>query len=340
MNKQATAPQRALLLFGLRLPVAMGLVIAGASAGFASANWMLEPRGPAAAAISELSWVMFIIALVVVVIVLCLYLFAVTFGGASPGRTPPWSTPFIVVGGIVIPTIILVSVLTYSLGKTAALQDRSGDALVVEVVGNQWWWEVRYPEYGIVTANEIRIPVDVPVRLELSSDDVIHSFWVPSLNGKMDLVPGQTNTLTIEADEVGIYRGSCAEFCGTQHAKMNLLVSAEPEEAFQEWLASQQGSSSLPDTPLERKGLEVFLSSACVYCHTIEGTNASGDLGPNLTHLASRLTLGAGTIANNRGNLAGWIVNSQAIKPGNRMPPMFLESNDLQALLAYMESLE
>ena len=316
----------------------------GAGSSFGLANWLTEPRGVAATAIAELSWVMIIVALVVVVIVLGLYLYAITFGRrprtTAPGTAPSWSMPFIIVGGIVIPTIILISVLTYSLGKTAVLQRTGeGEPVVVEVVGNQWWWEVRYPEHDIVTANELRIPVGVPVRLELTSDDVIHSFWVPAFNGKMDLVPGQTNTLMIEADESGIYRGSCAEYCGAQHAKMNLLVSAEPREAFDRWVAQQQRPAAQPDTPLEREGLEVFLSSACVYCHTIEGTNATGDLGPDLTHLASRLSLGAGSIANNRGNLSGWIVNSQAIKPGNRMPPMYLEADDLQALLAYLESL-
>ncbi|HEX7002933.1 MAG TPA: cytochrome c oxidase subunit II [Trueperaceae bacterium] len=324
-----------------RLSLLLSLFGAVSPLQLAFANWVTEPRGPAATGIAQLSWVLFIVALIVVVIVLALYLFALTSEGAPRGTTPSWSTPFVVIGGIVVPTFILISVLTYSLGKTSALQEvGEGEPITIEVVGNQWWWEVRYPEEGVVTANELRIPVGVPVRLELTSDDVIHSFWVPTLNGKMDLVPGRTNTLIIEAEEVGLYRGSCAEYCGTQHAKMNLLVLAEPRETFEGWLADQRRSAALPDTPLEREGLEVFLSSACVYCHTIEGTNATGDLGPDLTHLASRLTLGAGTIANNRGNLAGWIVNSQALKPGNRMPPMYLEADDLQALLAYLGSLE
>jgi cytochrome c oxidase subunit 2 len=306
----------------------------------ARAQAVLGVQGPAAAGIADLWWLLLTVASLVVVIVVALYVFAVTAAGNGRSEAPPWSTTFIVVGGMVIPALILVAVLIYSLGATAALAGPSEPAVTIEVVGHQWWWEVRYPEHGIVTANEIQVPVGQPVRLELSSVDVIHSFWVPSLNGKMDLVPGQTNTLWIEAGASGIFQGSCAEYCGVQHAKMGLLVSALPPDAFRSWLADQQADASPPDTVERERGLRVFLESPCAHCHTIRGTAATGQVGPDLTHLASRLTLGAGSLANGRGNLGGWIVDSQAVKPGNLMPPMQLDSPRLQSLLTYLEGLE
>lgn len=298
---------------------------------------VLGPSGPAAEQIAELWWLMFGVATAVVVIVTVLLLLAIFW----PRQSTPWGgTPFIVVGGIVLPAVILVGLLIYTFSTMSALAAPSRDALTIEVIGHRWWWEVRYPEEGVTTANELHVPAGQPVRLEVTAADVIHSFWVPELNGKMDLIPGQTNTFWIEAYEPGVYRGQCAEYCGTQHAKMAFLVVSEPQAAFDAWLEQQQQPAPEPTSALVREGQQIFLGSACVSCHTIEGTNASGNAGPDLTHLANRLTLGAGTISNSRANLAGWIVNSQAIKPGNKMPPMNLNPEDLQALLAYLESLE
>jgi cytochrome c oxidase subunit 2 len=174
----------------------------------------------------------------------------------------------------------------------------------------------------------------------LTSDDVIHSFWVPELNGKLDLNPEQTNALVIQADAPGEYRGQCAEFCGIQHAKMALLVVAEPPDAYAAWVTQQQQDAPAPLDEQTEFGQQVFLGSACVYCHTVRGTNASGVLGPDLTHLASRRTLAAATTPNTRGHLAGWIVDPQGIKPGNKMPPTDLAADELQALLVYLESLQ
>ncbi|MEX2542191.1 MAG: cytochrome c oxidase subunit II [Trueperaceae bacterium] len=315
--------------------IAVGLV-----AGTSEAQ-VLSPAGPAARSISSLWWVMLVLASVVCLVVFALLLLAV-FRPRSPagGRAPLGDGPFVVLGGIVIPIVILVPLLLYSLGITAGLVRPAEDAVTIEVIGHQWWWEVRYPDSGVVGANEIHVPAGRPVRLRLTSADVIHSFWAPGLQGKMDLIPGTVNDLWIEVDEVGIHSAKCAEFCGAQHANMRLLVVAESEESLGEWLSRRAQTPAPPREQVLRKGQEVFLSSACVNCHTVAGTSASGEVGPDLTHLASRMTLGAGTVANNRGNLGGWIVNSQAIKPGNRMPPMYLESADLQALLAYLESLE
>jgi cytochrome c oxidase subunit 2 len=300
----------------------------------------LKPAGPPAERIAELWWIMLIIAVTVFVIVLILLLIAIFKRRQAAETSAPGGVTFIILGGIAIPAVILIGLLVYTLGVVAALEPPSEDALTVEVIGHQWWWEVRYPGREFVTANQIHVPAGERVRLELTSADVIHSFWVPQLNGKIDLIPGQWNTFWIEATEPGIYRGQCAEYCGTQHAKMALLVVADPPEVFDAWLDDQQREAAVLTDPLLIRGQQVFLGSVCVYCHTVRGTNASGKIGPDLTHLASRYTLGAGIIANNRGNLGGWIINSQAIKPGNRMPPMYLDSEELQALLSYLESLE
>jgi cytochrome c oxidase subunit 2 len=223
--------------------------------------------------------------------------------------------------------------------RSLAEPDHPAD-ITVQVTGHQWWWEISYPNDGVVTANEIHIPVGKAVEIELTSDDVIHSFWVPNLTSKRDLIPGQTNTLWFQADSAGIYRGECAEFCGTEHALMAFLVIAQPLDEYGAWLHNQQASSVQPADSLIEQGQQAFLGSACVYCHTINGTAASGKVGPDLTHLASRQTLAAGTLDNTTGNLAGWILNPQALKPGNHMPATRLDSDDLQALLAYLESLK
>ena len=314
------------------------IALAGAAA-------VTRPFGPAAARINELWGVMLWIAVGVCVIVFTLLGVAVLHGDRQRHERP-LSTRVVVIAGTVIPAMILVALLVYSLGTNRVLAAPAADeALTIEVIGHQWWWEVRYQDEGsedgedVVTANEIVIPVGQSVRLELSSVDVIHSFWVPALNGKMDLIPGQTTSLPLEASRAGSYFGFCAEFCGVQHARMNLLVVALEPDAYATWLAGQRGSAPPPADEEALAGQQVFLGSACVYCHTVRGTNASGRLGPDLTHLASRRLLGAGAIPNTRGNLAGWIVNSQTIKPGNRMPPMYLDGPDLQNLLTYLESL-
>jgi cytochrome c oxidase subunit 2 len=212
-------------------------------------------------------------------------------------------------------------------------------ALTIEVIGHMWWWEVRYPDHEVTTANEIYIPAGQPVNIRLTTNDVIHSFWVPELNGKIDMIPGKTNTLWLQAAEPGIYRGLCTEFCGLQHAKMQYLVIAVPPNAFAQWVEAQRQPAPAPTDETTRLGQQIFLGSACVYCHAIRGTNASGQLGPDLTHIASRRTLGAGILPNNRGTLGGWTINSQHIKPGNRMPPMNLSGAELQALLDYLATL-
>jgi cytochrome c oxidase subunit II len=242
-------------------------------------------------------------------------------------------------------TIILFVFLMLDLSVGRAITSNPGpEALQVRVTGHQWWWEVQYrdslPQNWATTANEIHIPVGRPVVFELRSTDVIHSLWPPNLNGKRDLIPGNENSIWFQADSPGVYRGQCAEFCGHQHAKMGFLIVADPPDSFRTWLARQRDTAMTPTDTVALRGQEVFLSSSCVMCHTISGTPAGSRIGPDLTHLASRRTIAAGTLPNTRGNLAGWIVNPQAIKPGVRMPATSLDSDDLQALLTYLESLK
>jgi cytochrome c oxidase subunit II len=250
-------------------------------------------------------------------------------------------TKLIVYGGAVIPAIVLFVLFlatVETLGPTAAAKGTTGD-LRIEVTGRQWFWDVDYPAQDVRTANELHIPVGEAVSVGLRTDDVIHSFWVPELNRKVDMIPGQTNHVVLEADRAGVFRGQCAEFCGLQHAHMAFFVVAQPRAEFDAWLARQRRPAAQPANAQLEQGQQVLLGSACVYCHTIQGTNASGRVGPDLTHLASRQSIAAGTLPLNRGTLAGWILDPQHVKPGNYMPATNLNGPDLQALVAYLMSL-
>jgi cytochrome c oxidase subunit 2 len=237
--------------------------------------------------------------------------------------------------------LVIVSV---SVGKAVSGPANPSNALAIEVTGNQWWWYVRYPDEDasriVVTANELHIPVGRPVMIRGNSNDVIHSFWVPGLQGKRDLIPGHSTTEWIEADKPGRFRGQCAEFCGLQHAHMAVWVIAEAPADFEHWLAHQTEPAAIPSDELKRRGQEVFLNSACVLCHSIQGTTAAGQVAPDLTHFGSRLTIAAGTLANNKGNLAGWISDPQSIKPGTHMATVPVASEDMQPLIEYLESLQ
>jgi cytochrome c oxidase subunit II len=242
--------------------------------------------------------------------------------------------------------VILVAFLVYSVSVGRTLYARpymKRGALTIQVNAKQWWWEIQYRKDDQIiakTANEIHIPTGQPVVFQLVAGDVIHSFWVPSLTGKMDLIPGRTNELWLQAEHAGIYRGQCAEYCGEQHAHMAFEVVAEPEDQFKGWLQWQQTPAVEPTGELALRGRQVFLTGPCALCHTIGGTNAFGQTAPDLTHVASRRYIAAGTLPNNRGSLGGWIANSQGVKPGNHMPRITLPAADLDALLAYMESMK
>lgn len=237
--------------------------------------------------------------------------------------------------------LIVVSVAT---GKSISELGDTKRGMVVEVAGNQWWWYVRYQNdqasRTVVTANEIHIPVGRPVMIRGTSNDVIHSFWVPNLHGKRDLIPSRVNAEWIQADRAGRYRGQCAEFCGAQHAHMALWVIAEEPAQFEAWMDHQREPAVEPADQKRERGRAIFLNNACVYCHTIAGTPAMGQTGPDLTHFGSRLTLAAGTLPNTKGNLGGWIVDPQNIKPGNRMATVPLQADEIEPLLDYLESLK
>ncbi len=245
--------------------------------------------------------------------------------------------------GLTVVVLFVFLVLDISVGR-AITTNPGNEAIQIRVTGHQWWWEVQYrdslPQNWATTANEIHVPVGRPVVFELRSTDVIHSFWPPDLSGKRDQIPGDENSLWFQADTAGTYRGLCAEFCGHQHAKMAFLIIAEPVDSFAAWLVQQRDTAATPTNPVAKRGQDVFLRSSCVMCHAIAGTPAGSRIGPDLTHLAGRRTIASGTLPNNRGNLAGWILNPQSIKPGARMPATPLAGDDLQALLTYLETLK
>lgn len=242
-------------------------------------------------------------------------------------------------------TLGLLWILTASVLAGRVVATPAGDdALRIQVVGHQWWWEVIYPADPpvnmVITANEIHVPVGRPVVFELSSPDVIHSFWVPNLNGKKDLIPGRPTKHVLRPERVGVFEGRCAEFCGYQHAHMGFLLIVEEQEQFDGWLAGQRRQAAEPRDAAGERGRQVFLSSACVVCHSIRGIGAFGHEGPDLTHLGSRQMIAAATRPNTDGNLAGWIVDSSHIKPGNHMPPNLISAEDLTCLVSYLRNLQ
>lgn len=310
---------------------------------------MNDPAGPKARGVFDF-W-MFLI--VVATTVFVLFLAALLIGLFKRERTADPESPAVhrtttrwVVSCVAATLVILIVflVLDFRLGRAIALTG-SRKPLVIEVIGHQWWWEIAYPDSVtssnyIYTANEMHIPVGRPVILRMSAHDVIHSFWVPNLSGKKDLIPGKSTETWIQADAPGVYRGQCAEFCGHQHAKMAMEVVAESPEEFERWAARMREPAATPADSMRRAGRQVFVASSCSNCHAVGGSPASGHVGPDLTHLASRRTIAAATLPNSRGNLAGWILDPQQIKPGAMMPPNSLDPDQLQSLLAYLEGLK
>jgi cytochrome c oxidase subunit 2 len=262
-------------------------------------------------------------------------------GGPKPGERVGWYV--VVIGGVVVP-ILLISALFVVANlfviKTTEAPAADATKRTILVIGHQWWWEVRYPGTSAVTANEIHIPVRTPVRLEVRTADVIHSFWVPELNRKIDTLPGTTNAIELYADAVGRYRGQCAEFCGLEHAHMGIRVDAEPRAEFARWLAGQSRPAAPAKGALASTGRDAFLTGACADCHQIRGTSATSHVGPDLTHLADRQTLAALTIPNTPSYLHDWIRDSQRFKPGNLMPSFKgLPEQEIRELVAYLEEL-
>jgi len=323
------------------VPVALVLPLTGCGR-----ENVLDPASPQQHKISTLFWVMmgvawFGVALIVFLLALgWLRRKRTTLPGGKGERT---ATALLVALGIAAPIVTLSALFVWSdifVLKATSAPAPSSTRLTVVVIGHQWWWEVRYPGTSAVTANEIHIPVHTRVNVVGRSADVIHSFWVPELNRKIDLIPGRTNRIVLDADRAGRFRGQCSEFCGLQHAHMALYVVAQPPAAFRAWLANMGKGARTPATPLERSGRAVFLNQACSGCHQIRGTPAHARVGPDLTHLATRQTIAAATLPNRKGYLGGWILDPQHAKPGARMPGLTLSGSQLQALLAYLESLK
>lgn len=251
----------------------------------------------------------------------------------------------IVWGGAVVPTVVLAGLLVYGLALLPELLEPGPeDGLRVEVVGEQWWWRVRYlaPDGRVVeAANEVRLPVGRRVEFRLSSPDVVHSFWIPSLGGKMDMIPGRTTRIALEPSRTGIFRGACAEYCGASHALMAFDAVVLEDAEFEAWLDRQAGPAATPDAPLAARGRDAFLRNGCGACHTVRGTPADGVVGPDLTHVGSRLSLAAGTLPNEPEAFRRWIARSVEVKPGVHMPSFgMLPEEELRALAAYMESLQ
>ncbi len=259
------------------------------------------------------------------------------------GQRKGFNVGMVVLFGIGIPITVLVAlfvVANFVVMPETDAPARSSTSLTIEVSGNQWFWDVRYPGTSAITANEIHIPVRTRVNLIATTNDVIHSFWVPELNRKIDMIPGRRNRVLLYADKAGRYRGQCAEYCGPQHAHMAMYVFADPPDRFKAWLAAQARPRRTPATDAQRRGEQAFLSNQCASCHTIRGTRARGEVGPDLTHVGSRTTLAALTIRNTPDELANWIRDPQHVKPGNRMPTLDLSAPEVQSLAVYLESLK
>ncbi|MCP9231967.1 cytochrome c oxidase subunit II [Mesorhizobium sp. LMG 17147] len=323
------------------------LLLAGCS-GWQSA---LDPKGPAAGELAWLIWFFTALCTVVWLLVMAVLILPLARRPAPVGdplvldAAAERGKMRIVVAALAATALILVglTLLSYFANRTLAAIG-SDAALTIRVTGHQWWWEVRYendqPNRILTTANEIHIPAGEPVRLVVTSTDVIHSFWVPNLSGKLDLIPGHENVLDLKADKPGVYRGQCAEFCGAQHANMSTFIIAEPRPVFDAWLKDQLRPAAAPVSTEAQTGHDLFLKRPCVMCHKIGGTIAGGTVAPDLTHIASRRTLAAGTLAMSRGNLAAWIADPQGIKPGAHMPVVGLNGDELNAIVAYLEGLK
>ena len=309
-----------------------------------SGQSVLTPHSGPEHDITTLWWVMFGVACVGLTLIAVLLLLgwvrrnraSLPFGGSERAATR------LVVGlGIATPIVLLSALFVWSdvfiIRSTAAPSPRS-TAMTIQVIGHQWFWEIRYDGGRIATANELHIPVRTRVNVVGTTADVIHSLWVPELNRKIDLIPGRTNRVLLDANQPGTYLGQCSEFCGVQHAHMEMRVVAQPRAQFESWLRRE--GTPLAASATSGSGLELFLSSGCANCHTIQGTPAQADVGPDLTHVGSRTTLAAGTIPNDSAHLAAWLRDPQKVKPGTKMPKLPLSQSDISGLVKYLEGLK
>lgn len=306
----------------------------------------LDPAGEAASEISQLTDFMFVgsVAITLLVTVLAIGAFR------RNRRKRPGRNLLLFGGGLFLPVIVISALVTWSgwVGGSMYARVEPGEGEEITVNGYQFWWEMTYHRTGpgreqpIVTANELYLPVNRPAVIHLKSPDVIHSFWVPSIAGKIDLIPGRTNRIVLKPTRTGVFRGQCAEYCGEQHANMAFMVVVVPQREYEDWLIRQSQPAARARIPLLKQGEEVFISQGCGACHRIDGLpGADGRRGPDLTHVGSRMTLAAGMFPNTVGNFGGWIASAQHLKPGNEMPSFDrLTGDELRALASYMESLQ
>jgi cytochrome c oxidase subunit 2 len=317
-------------------------------------NGVLEPAGPQAARIASLWWLTTGVCAAVFAAVFLAYLWAVWRAPRGDVDTPPdlgrddrrhRHLVRNVGAAVAVSSVLLVGLLVASVAADRALAQLSNrDALHVRITAHQWWWQVAYddprPERMFTTANELRIPVGRPVIVSLDAEDVIHSLWIPALHGKKDLIPGRPTTIRFRADEAGEYRGRCAEFCGLQHAFMELDVIALESDRYEAWAQTQRQPAADPSDTVAQRGRELFLGGSCMLCHAIQGTSANARKAPDLTHVASRAHLGAGRLPNTPTELKAWIADPQRKKPGANMPAHPLPDEDLDALVAYLGTLK
>jgi cytochrome c oxidase subunit 2 len=323
--------------------------LAAAADGGVSRPSMFAPVSTPAFAIRELAFFALGVTAVIFLIVAGLTVYAIVRfrrRPAEPEREPPqvYGSTRIELAWTVVPFLVVVVLFLVTARYIWGIEQRAApaDALEVRVVGNQWWWEIRYPQWGVVTANELHVPVSDPAHptptfITLESADVIHSFWVPQLAGKVDVIPNKTNRVWIEPLRAGTYVGQCAEYCGLEHALMLLTVVVHPREEFERWVRAQREPAH--DDPAARHGRELFTSLACINCHTVRGTTANGIFGPDLTHLMSRGTIGSGAAPATPENIRAWVDDPSRLKPGARMPAMQLTRGELDAVTAYLVSL-
>jgi cytochrome c oxidase subunit 2 len=328
------------------------LVAAAALAGCASASSVFRPASINASQISRLTLAVYLIAAGVFIVVEGFLVFAAIRFRRKPSQTLPnqiegnrtlelaWTAaPAIVLAVVFVISLKTLGFVTTQPANAAQAGSSADPPLHIRVVGHQWWWEFDYPDLGIITANEFHVPVNTFVNLDIESVDVVHSYWAPELGGKIDAIPGHTNHTWFEATKTGQYHGQCAEFCGLQHANMRFTAFVESADQFQAWVKDQQ--AAIPTASgLAAQGEDLFTTGACIGCHTIDGTNAKGTLGPNLTHFASRGTFAGGMVANTPENLSSWLADPQVLKPGNDMPNLKLTPDQINALVAFLESLK
>jgi len=327
----------------LRTSATIAATVAGAavlSGCHGASPSMLDAHGSEAQRIAGIWWLMFGLGAAVYAFVAGLVVWAVLRRRTTENESRLNDNSWIIWGGVVMPVIILAVLAVVTVQATSQLRKPEKDALQVQVDGKRWWWKVSYPGTPIVTANEIRLPAGRPVEIGLDSDNVIHSFWVPQLAGKVDVIPGQHNVLRFTPKTPGKYLGECAEFCGIEHARMDFIVIVQADTDFERWITAHEPVPSAPDGEDATEGEAAFMREACAGCHTIRGTPAQGTVGPDLTDFGERSSIGAHTIENTPSNLAKWMVDAQSFKPGALMPPLELSDRDVSNIVSYLEGLK